>query len=420
MTEQSFKQSFKLLVISPFHLSFIIYSLSLLYLFLKIKLIFLPMIESRKITRAEIISSISLGKIYFIVSMVKFPIVISRNGILNGILAIFLVGGICSAIANYLLSKIKVEENSFAGISKQLMGRFHTNVRIVMFLFRCIALFYMVEVSKLLLTSMGLGFFINLKHSSVVLIAILLIVTFLIPDPDVFISNLSRNTITFIILAISTSVMALSNYTSNIKNINFYNPVENSFDSFALTFICFAQQIGTAPLLLADTGNSKAFQVILGSLISSIAYILIGITGYLSCPKPNLIWCSSVENNEIRIFASIVLFTMNVLQFPVVFNPIRDDLKTFFKMNGNTNLLTAILTIILTWIGLEVAPTKGLALMCLIVSSMILNVFPSIFHLRSKDNSKVAKTLACINLGIGGYFILKTLLDAAKLLSNKF
>lgn len=367
-------------------------------------------------------SSLNLAKIYYIVAIVKFPLVISKNGILNGALSIFLIGGICSTISNLLLAKVTRQHNekTYLGVSKTFMGRFHALVKLVTFIFRCIVAFYMLDLSHKLFRSLGIELLISPESVVFALAFILTIDTFLLPDPNVLISGASRNTVTIVILGITTSILALLKYESNIEKIQIFNSSDKFFDSFPLTFICFAQQIGTTSILKSDNGLYTP-QILLGGALSALGYILVGITGYLSYPNPELNWCFNIEDTNLRAFNSLILLSMNILQYPVIFNPIRDDVQHFMNLDRSPtakSICNMTITFFLTFYSLKAVATKVLPLACLIFSAIIMIIFPSLFFLRSKDKSRFSNSLAYLNLTIGGCFIVKACMDGIGLIRS--
>lgn len=377
--------------------------------------------KTSKSKRIEIYKGINMAKIYLIVSIVKFPHVISKNGILNGTLAILLVGGICSTIANFLLSKMafKFNQKSYEGISEHLMSNLNSKIRLSIFAFRSIVLFYMIDLSNRFLQTSGIEVLMDIKYTPYLLSFLILLTVFLIPNPNALISGLTRNTISFAIMGLVTSAIALANYNSNINKINFSNPSDKAFESFPLTFICFTQQLGTTPLLSTES-NSKT-KIISCGLFSSLSYILIGIIGYLGSPKNDLNWFSSLKNQHLKIILSLIFLIFNLLPIPLVFGPVKDELFHFLRVESNSNLEsigTAVLLVLFVFSSLKFVPTKLLGVFCLTFSAIVMIILPSLFYFKSKDTSRGAKILANLNFGIGSFFIAKSIYDYVGLIMN--
>ena len=372
--------------------------------------------------------TLSLSKFYFIVAMLKFPVVISRNGILNGIISILFLG-LLSSISNLLIAKIlnKSDTKSFLDISKKLLGTSHDLVVFIVFVFRCISLFYLIDLSHRLLLSFSSDFIKDFQKilpdflskytpfltTTPFFLSLLFLFSYiLIPNPNLYFTNSFRNTFTLFFLFSLTSIFAYQNFYQNFDQINFFNHSENYFDSLPLTLLCFTQQLGNSSVL----SLTSSFQCIFSGIIHSLAYIFIGITGYLSYTKCDLNWCQSLEIFYFRIFSSLIFLILNILQFSVAFNLIKIDLKKFFRIENenNTNkrrvlvsfLCSTILIIFLTFFGLKAVASSYLSILCLIFSILVMLVIPSLFYIKSKQNSNFKKLLAygCIVIGGGLVF----------------
>lgn len=346
--------------------------------------------------------------------MIKFPNVISKNGILNGTLAILLVGGLCSSIGNFLISRLAIKHNekSYAGLSRQLMGRTDRVCRIIIFIFRSIVLFYMIELSNKFLKTSELTAFISPSQTPFVLCLILFLVVFLLPDPNTLVSGVKRNAFSFILMGLVTSTMALFKYRDNLDDIKFFNESEKTFESFPLLFICFAQQLGTTPILSSQ--NTSKTQIATCGILSALSYILIGVTGYISSPVNDLNWFSSIYILQLRVILSIGFLILNVIPIPLIFLPIRDEIPILSNVESTSTLRncgTGILIAIYTFLSIVSVPTKFLGLLCLSFSAIIMTILPSLFYLRSKDTSRGSRILAYLNLGIGSSFIVKHTFD---------
>lgn len=373
------------------------------------------MVTINKDSKTGLKTGLMLAKIYYIVSILKFPLVMSKNGIINGTLAILFIGGICSTIGNYMVDAVlrRTGEKTYIGASEKSMGKMHALTQVCMFIFRCIALFYMIDLSHRLMRSMGTETFVDPRYVSVLLWVLLMLVTYLLPDPNLLISGLTRNTVTIALSLLLTVIFSISNASSNIKEINFTNPAESFFSSYALTFICFAQQIATAPILMLEH-DTNHIQIILSGILSSLGYIAVGALGYLSCQNPNLNWCFNIDNTVLRIISSFVFLTMNILQYPVVFNPVCDDALSICRLQKNSKgkaILSFILTVLFMPASLLAVSSKHLQFPCLIFSALIMIILPCLFYIKAKEKSSGKNVLAVTNLGIGSFFIGKACVD---------
>ncbi len=425
-------------------------------------------------------NGINLSKFYYIVAMVKFPLVLSKNGIFNGVLSILFVG-LLSTISNILISDLirknkqiytretkpdtakatikpdgakiegashldtknqdtvdqinqqicdltkegKFDETSqkirddtshkmgdhtmktdhpsfttYSDISSELLTKQHNLVLYSILIFRLISIIYLIDLTFKFLQGIGLisnNFLIYFFLSSLFLISSKF-------NPNGLVSNLNRNVFTFLLLSIVTAVFAIKNRSKNGNLINFKNTSNLFFDSFPLTFLCFAQQLGN----ISTLHDTAPLDCIFSGFSFSFAYISIGISGYLSYIQPELNWFKNIEIFEIRLGCSLIFAFLNILQFSVIFN------TTFSNLNSHFTLSSLLVFLIngLALLIIAYCPVF-LSVCCLIFSIFIMSIYPSLFYLKFKNNSKLKRLLAYGNLAVGIFLILSKLHNVA-------
>ena len=169
-------------------------------------------------------------------------------------------------------TRLHSTENTYSGLSKTLYGNGYTKSRFLIFIFRSIVLFYMIELCNKFIQSSGITFYISSDQAFHLFSIILVLVVLFIPDPNVIISGLKRNTISFIIMGLATSFMALTNFGNNFDKIHLFNHSNKLFDSFPLTFICFADsRIFASPGWPNNQCKSSTFIVLRSVFVAAFA-----------------------------------------------------------------------------------------------------------------------------------------------------
>lgn len=362
---------------------------------------------------------LQLSKIYLGTAMAKFPLVISKNGILTSAVAIILLGGVLSGMSNMILTILsqKTNERSYLAISKKTVGKkIHSYVKLTAFLLRCLGICYSVDLSFRFLQNLIIPF---MDHSQILF---LLGVCFfcsvaLLPESENFALGRSRNFVNFLVLGLLTAIFSLKKFRSTINQICIKNPSKNHFDSLGLTCICFAQQLG-----VMETFSSVHFQrkarPFYASVLASLFYVSIGISGYISAPKPAVNWLSNIQNWPIRFLSSLILLLSNIASFPIQLKPIRKELeKLFFSGESGPKefFLNFLLTVLFMLLSLSFVATPYAAVCCVILSSLITMIFPSIFYLkifkRNKPLSSLVLTTGILVFTIGLRDLMMILLD---------
>lgn len=343
-----------------------------------------------------------LSKAYLIPAMVKFPLVISKNGVLNGFVAIFIIGGVLSSISNFLLAKISQKTNikSYSNISKKLLGnKTNSSIQFISFLFRCVVSCYSVDLNFKFLKS---AIMLNLPdfELSMILGTLLLLSTFLFSNPNSFWLGRHRNFFNFILLGSVTSFFLMKNFNININKIDFENKSENPFDSLGLTLLCFSQQLGLVELLSNEKLQGE-LQLILGGSIASLSYIAIGIAGYISITDPNVNYLSDIDINSIKSISSIILLLSNILNFPVLIGPIKNDIQNL-NIIQKESILNILLTTFFVLTSVKFVASTYAIKICVVLSSFIMMIFPSIFYMKIFERNVIQARL----LLVVGIFIL--------------
>lgn len=360
--------------------------------------------------------SLILSRPYFLTAMVKFPKVFSKNGVINTILSIFVVGGLCSTLSNLTIAKVseKTNQKSYSGISQCLFGKSHSLVMIVLYIQKSIGIFYLVDLSFKLLHSIS---FLNISNDLEFLgfLVILNSLSFIIFNkPENLNFARARNILTLITLLILTSYYAISKYELNIGKIHFTNPSESFFDSFGLLSICFAQQISTTPLV-SDYAEKSKLPIFLAGLISSSAYISIGVAGYIFCQEPEINWIMNLENKYIKSIVSLILLGVNTLAFPLLINSVVDDINRVVPeaILKNISVLPKILAAIFySTASIYFVSTKSLIMITLLSSSIVSMILPSIFYNQVFAYKPLRwKLITTFNILIGLILIFKAVKD---------
>ncbi|KAM0680221.1 hypothetical protein GINT2_001606 [Glugoides intestinalis] len=332
-----------------------------------------------------------LAKLYFITSIVKFPLVLSKNGILNGVIAISLIGCFLSGFSNILLSRLakKTDQRSYISISSITMQKSHRVVYVTTLAFRILIIMYSVDLSLRFLVSAGIS-----KGSkdlgAALLLGLLLIMSTLLPLKNNILFN-SRNLLNMLVIA---SVQPLK--TTMQPKVEMWNSSKKYFDSLGLTLACFTQQLGIVNSL--EMGEKT---ILCGNALATAFYLAIGISGYISTVNPDVNWLLNIENDTARTISSHFLLLTNLLTYPLQIEPIREDLQAAFKTPGS-KLLTVVFNIIITFLFVlfssSYVASKFGAISCILLSSLVMLVFPTIFYLRSIDRQSI---LAFCMLGTG-------------------
>ncbi|ELA41031.1 uncharacterized protein VICG_01913 [Vittaforma corneae ATCC 50505] len=360
------------------------------------------------------------SKIYLITAMVKFPLVISKNGILNGVMSIFLIGGIISSCSNLLLSRIsqKTNNTSYMAISENTMGKkTHMYVRTISFLFRCMIVCYSVDLSFRFLSSSSL-ISSTMQTSRLLPLSILGIVLFLstliLSNPNSYSFGRSRNTINFLVLCVLTYAFSIKNYKSNIQDVRIENHSKKCFDSLGLTCACFAQQLGLVEILSSETFQSKT-SIFCSGILASLGYIIVGVSGYIGMPSPDVNWLSNVENSLIRTPSSLILLLSNIFTFPLQLDPIRREIQStlFVTSSKSKDIMTnLLLTLAFILTSIEFVASKYGIICCVILSSFITMIFPSVFYLKTFERNTL-QAYGLLAVGILTLFVgLRNLINA--------
>lgn len=351
---------------------------------------------------------LELSKIYFIPSMVKFPLIISKNGILNGIIGILIFGGIFTTISNLILKEIILDYNScnsnnsnssnininnsnsnsnsnsidnindntsinrnnntntiningnigYEDISKNLMKKYHKFVKFSIFIFRSLLLFYCIDLIDRFLRGIHISHFLSLPF---------LLITSILLTASKTISSIGswRNTINFIILSLTTSSLCLYE-KFDLDKIHISN---GYFDSIGVTMLCFSQQTVTTNIL----GNIDNIQIILSGVITVISYIIIGICGFIYEREPDANWMKDTPK-EVRIVSTVILLTTSLMAYPIILRSLMGE-----KKRTTIDIILSLVLVPLTRLFIKSEIGSSLAM---IFSSLIMIVFPVEFYLR--------------------------------------
>lgn len=378
--------------------------------------------ENEQGTRNMFLNSASIlqaSRVYLVTAMAKFPLVISKNGILSGVVAIFLIGGIISSLSNLLLARIsqKTGNTSYMTISENTMGKkTHMYVRMISFLFRCMIVCYTIDLSYRFLVSSSLmspELQMNDPRALSILGAALFLSTVILANPNSYFLGRSRNVVNLLTLGILTYAFSIKSYKANINDIHFENHSEKCFDSLGLTCACFAQQLGLVEILSSESFQSKT-SIFCSGILASVCYIAIGVSGYISTPNPDVNWLSNVENDAIRIPSSLALLLSNIAAFPLQMDPIRKEVQNMVFVSTSkskdvgTNLL---LTLFFMLTSIRFVASKYGVISCVILSSFITMIFPSVFYLKTFErNTLKARCLLAVGilvLGVGLRHLIK-------------
>lgn len=326
----------------------------------------------------QIKETTNLAKVYFITSIVKFPLVLSKNGLLNGVIAISLIGSVLSGLANILLSRLskKLNEKTYSSISSTTMQKSHHAIHLTTLAFRVLIIMYSVDLSLRFLVSAGIS-----QRSedlqALLLLGILLITSTVLPLKNNILFN-SRNLLNMLVIA---SVQTVK--TTMQPKIDIWNPSKKYFDSLGLTLACFTQQLGIVNSLEID---EKA--ILCGNALATAFYLAIGIGGYMSTMKPDVNWLLNIENDTARTLSSLFLLITNILTYSLQIQPITEDLQVLCGKTDSkilTIVFNIILTVLFVLISAKYVASKFGAISCVLLSSLVMLVFPALFYLRSID-----------------------------------
>lgn len=369
------------------------------------------MINLRRL-REDVLKGLKLSNFFLIPPIIKFPRVLSKNGLVNSFLSILFVSTICSAISNILIHKIVLftRLQSYSAFASHLLRSSKTYINLFLLLFHLTVTAFSADLCIKLLLSLNKDGSISLLKLKSMLCFFVLFILLLDFDFNQFLSQDKLNLITYniVLLLLIVLVATHPNKLSISQKLN--NKSSQFFGSFPLTFLCFAQQINISPILIDQSFTS----ILLGALFSCLCYTILGFLGYLLISSPEINFYQSIEFGTIRVIGSAFLMysTLAILKDQIK-NVISDVCKFIppLRTRNIRLLLYLAITVFFTYLA-DMLIRKKLALIAALVESCILmNILPTVAYFKIGSTRLFLRILAVINLLIGCVFIVIAIFD---------
>lgn len=360
-------------------------------------------------------SAIEISKPYFLTAMIKFPSVFNKNAILNSIIGILLLGGICSTFSNLILAKLsdKTSNQTFEEISKKCSGSMYKSVLFLTYLHRSLGILYLIDLSfKLVLSNSAFNFKNNLQILCF-LFSIHAILLFLLTLDKLQFAK-SRNIWTLVVLSFFTTLISGINYQKSSLKLNFFRNTNGYFESYGLVSICFSQQLATTPIIFSVPRQNKIEAIWLSGLLASLAYIGIGLGGYIAYPSSEVNWSASITNSLIRSILSTIILMINLMSLPFSIEPIKNGIDQIISIEGlnkKSVFSKLLLAFFYTFASIYFVKSPYGVIFLMISSSIITMILPCLyFSINFKSNVKYRLMLA-FNFIVGTFLIIKSVKD---------